>query len=75
MPVENLHLITVGVKIYKFLNKLCSKSQFRVNPLVSDAHYSERQDETFSLQIQLLEVDLMFNCGFLFFAPLGALMG
>ena len=37
------------------------------NPLVSDAHYSERQNEQFSLQIQRLEVDLKLNCGFLFF--------
>ena len=26
-----------------------------INPLVPDAHYSERQDKSFSLQIQLLE--------------------
>ena len=37
-----------------------------VNPLVPDAHYSERQDKPFSLQIQQLEVDLKWNCGFLF---------
>ena len=40
---------------------------FGINPLVPDAHYSERQDKSFALQIQRLEVDL--NCGFLFFAP------
>ena len=40
-----------------------------LNPLVPDAHYSERQDKPFSLQIQQLEVDLKLNCGFLFFAP------
>ena len=45
-----------------------------LNPLVPDAHYSERQEKPFSLQIQLLEVDLKINGGFLFFAPL-ALMG
>ena len=28
------------------------------NPLVPDAHYSERQGKPFSLQIQQLEVDL-----------------
>ena len=28
-----------------------------INPLVPDAHYSERQDKPFSLQIQRLEVD------------------
>ena len=38
-----------------------------VNPLVPIAHYSERQDKPFSLQIQQLEADL--NFGFLFFAP------
>ena len=36
-----------------------------INPLVPDAHYSERQDKPFSLQIQRLEVDLKLNCGFL----------
>ena len=41
----------------------------QVNPLLPDAHYSERQDKPFSLQIQRLEVDLKLNCGFLFFAP------
>ena len=41
-----------------------------LNLLVPNAHYSERQDKPFSLQIQLLEVDLKLNCGFLFFAPL-----
>ena len=45
-----------------------------VNPLVPDAHYSERQDKPFSLQIQPLEVDWKLNCVFLFFAP-WALMG
>ena len=39
------------------------------NPLVPDAHYSERQDKPFSLQIQWLEVDLKLNCGFLFLLP------
>ena len=34
------------------------------NPLVPDAHYSERQDEPYSLKIQRLEVDLKLNCGF-----------
>ena len=47
---------------------------FIINPLVPDAHYSERQDKPFSLQIQQLEVDLKLICGFLFFAP-WALMG
>ena len=32
--------------------------QLNFNPLVPDAHYSERQDKPFSLQIQRLEVDL-----------------
>ena len=31
---------------------------FPINPLVPDAHYSERQDKPLSLQIQQLEVDL-----------------
>ena len=44
------------------------------NPLVPDAHYSERQDKPFSLQIQRLEVDLKLNWGFLFSAP-WALLG
>ena len=30
----------------------------RFNPLVPDAHYSERPDKPFSLQMQQLEVDL-----------------
>ena len=38
------------------------------NPLVPDAHYSERHDK-FSLQIQRLEVNFKLNWGFLFFAP------
>ena len=44
-------------------------SHWKLNPLVPDAHYSERQDKPFSLQIQWLEVDLNLNYGFLFFAP------
>ena len=40
-----------------------------VNPLVPDAHYSERQDNPFSLQIQQLDVDLKWNCVFLFLHP------
>ena len=32
-----------------------------INPLVPDAHYSERQDQPFSLQIQRLEVNLKLN--------------
>ena len=39
------------------------------SPSVPDAHYSERQDKPFSLQIQQLEVDLKLNCRFYFFAP------
>ena len=38
------------------------------NPLVPDAHYSERQDKPFSLQIQRLKVDLKLQI-FIFFAP------
>ena len=45
-----------------------------VNPLVPDAHYSERTDEQISLQIKLIEATLQLNCGFLVFAP-WALMG
>ena len=44
------------------------------NPLVPDAHYSERQDKPFSLQIEQLEADWKLNRRFLFFAP-WALMG
>ena len=33
-----------------------------VNPLVPDAHHSERQDEPFSLQIQRFQVNLWLNC-------------
>ena len=46
-----------------------TKSWF--NPLVPDAHYSERQDEPFSLQLQQLEIDLKLKCRFLFFCNLG----
>ena len=35
-----------------------------INPVVPDAHYSERKDRPFSLQIQRLEVDLKLNGGF-----------
>ena len=42
--------------------------------IVPDAHYSGAPDKSFSLQFQLLEVDLKLNCGFLFFAS-WALMG
>ena len=42
-----------------------------INPLIPDAHYSERKEKPFSLQIQRLEVDLKLNCGFLFFCTLG----
>ena len=45
-----------------------------LNPIVSDAQYSERQDKPFSLQIQQLKVDLKLNKGFLFLA-LRKLMG
>ena len=40
------------------LVKKPTRSQF--NPLVPDAHYSERHDKPFSLQIQQLEVDLKY---------------
>ena len=45
-----------------------------VNPLVPDAHYSERWEKWFRQQIKPLEVYLKFNCRFLFVAPSG-LMG
>ena len=51
--------------------KNCPCRKEWVNPLVPDAHYSDRQDKPFSLQIQQLEVNLKLNCGFLFFAPWG----
>ena len=41
---------------------------FIINPLDPDAHYSERQDKPFSLQIQQLEVHLKLIRRFLFFA-------
>ena len=50
------------------------KSKSSVNTLVPEAHYSEREDKSFSLQIQRLDVDLKLNCGFLFLAS-WALMG
>ena len=56
-------LVSLYEKIYKVL------PSFKVNPLVPDAHYIERQDKKFSLQIQRLDVDLKLNCGFVFFAP------
>ena len=40
-----------------------------VNPLVRDAHYSERQVKPFSLQIKRLEVDLKLNRRFLILHP------
>ena len=45
-----------------------------IHPLVPGTHYSECQDEPFSLQVQRLEIDLKLSCGFIFFAP-WALMG
>ena len=45
--------------------------RFKVNPVVPDAHYSERQDKPFSLQIQQLEVDLKRNRGFFSFCTPG----
>ena len=40
-----------------------------INPLVPDAHYSERPDKQASLQIKLVEATLQLNCGFIFIAP------
>ena len=49
-----------------------AKSKFDlINPLVSGAHYSERRDQSFSLQIQRLQVDSKLSCVFLSFAPWG----
>ena len=62
------------MKMLFFLVLLSELTGGYFNPLVPDAHYSERQNEPFSLQIQRLEVDLKLNCGFLFFAPF-VLMG
>ena len=39
------------------------------NPLVPDAHYSERRDKPFYLQIQRLEVDLKLIADFYFLHP------
>ena len=57
--------------MFSFLNLVFKlpHAVLKQNPLVPDAHYSERQDKPFSLQIQQLEVNLKLNCGFLFFAP------
>ena len=46
-----------------------SRYFFRVNPLVHDTRFSERQDEPFSLQIQQFEVDLKSNADFYFLHP------
>ena len=56
------------------MNYACVGLKPSIKPLVTEAHYSERQDKPFSLQIQRLAVDLNLSCGFLFFA-LWALMG
>ena len=41
------------------------------NPLVPDAHYIERQDKLFPLQIQQLEVNLQLYFWFYFYHPGG----
>ena len=46
-------LIAIWIAHFHKLNSV----QWRLNPLVPDVHYSERQDKPFSLQIQQLEVD------------------
>ena len=43
-----------------------------INPLVPDAHYSERQDKPFSLQIQRLEVDFKVKLRIFISCTLGA---
>ena len=42
-----------------------------INPLVPDAHYSERQDKPFSLQIPQLEVDFKVKLPIFIFCTLG----
>ena len=43
--------------LLKKLKKYLKCPALRINPVVPDAHYSERQDEPFSLPIQRLEVE------------------
>ena len=51
----------------QFLSKNLS-----IKPLVPDAHYNERQDKPFSLQIERLEADLKLNRRYFFiFCTLG----
>ena len=55
-----LHGCHLAVKFNPLVPKRCFCFIFIfycLNPLVTDAHYSERQDKPFSLQIQQLEVD------------------
>ena len=42
-----------------------------INPLVPDAHYSERQDKPFSLQIRKLEVRFKVKLQIFIFCTLG----
>ena len=65
-PIWSQNRVTNFSKLRRCLF-LTSRRSF--NPLVPDAHYSERQDNPFSWQIQRLEVDLKLNCGFLYFSP------
>ena len=62
--VSKLHFFGAGPAL-----NACPKDRNTLNPLVPDAHYSERQDKSFSLRIQRLEVDLKLNWGFLFLHP------
>ena len=55
-----------GMPQYSDESAECMKfiCQIKIIPLVPDAHYGERHDKPFSLQIQRLEVDLKLNCRF-----------
>ena len=66
-----LHVVSRGrswAEVYRPCDCPCA-AEVCVKPLVPDAHYIERQDKQFSLQIQHLEVDLKLNCGFYFLHP------
>ena len=58
-----------ALQLSMWCEPLCVASKNLVNPSVPDAHYSERQDKPFSLQVQRWVFDLRLNCGFLFVHP------
>ena len=71
VPTAHLHNVSRLEKLKKKKWHLIKKknnkknnNKKKINPLVPDAHYSERQDKPYSLQIQRLEVDLKLNCEF-----------